>query len=97
MDLEKAALEREAYDLVLVFYYLDGRLFPALLESLKPGALLLYKTFIVEQRRFGSGPSHPDHLLEASELPQLCPSMLILHYRETVLDQATAELVGQKT
>jgi tellurite methyltransferase len=50
-------LGAEQYDLVLVFFYLQRELFPALISALKPGGLLIYKTYTTEQKRFSGGSS----------------------------------------
>ncbi len=89
-------LGREQYDLVLVFFFLQRELFPALISVLKPGGLLIYKTYTSEQRRFESGPSHPMFLLESNELLNAFSSMRVLHYRETVAEKGVAELVARK-
>jgi len=89
-------LGKHAYDLVLVFFYLQRPLFPALISALKPGGFLIYKTYTVEQRRLPGGPSHPMHLLKANELLRAFSSLRILHYHETVRDRGVAELVAQK-
>jgi tellurite methyltransferase len=87
---------REQYDLILVFYYLQRELFPALTSALKPGGLLIYKTYTTEQQRFSGGPSHPMFLLEPNELLRAFSSLRILHYYETVLEKGVGELVGMK-
>ena len=89
-------LGREQYELVLVFFYLQRELFPALISALKPGGLLVYKTYTTEQRHFSGGPSHPMFLLEPNELLHAFESLRILHYHETVMDKGVAELVAQK-
>src|SRR3954462_2700481 len=43
-------LGREQYDLVLVFFFLQRELFPAVAAALKPGGHLLYKTYTTEQK-----------------------------------------------
>src|SRR6478609_11314937 len=57
-------LGREQYDLVVVFFFLQRELFPALLDATKPGGTLIYKTYTTEQKNFPGGPSHPMFLLE---------------------------------
>ena len=89
-------LGREQYDLVLVFFFLQRKLFPALISTLKPGGLLIYKTYITEQKNFAGGPSHPMFLLEPNELLQAFSSMRVLHYHETVSQKGVAELVARK-
>lgn len=57
------------FDAVLVFNYLHRPLFPAIKEAIRPGGLIVYETFTVEQRAFGR-PSNPDFLLRPGELRQ---------------------------
>jgi tellurite methyltransferase len=84
------------FHLIVVFYFLDRQLFPALIRALKPGGYLVYRTYTVEQRGFGAGPSDPRYLLEPNELREAFASLQVLHFRETVTDKATAELVARK-
>ena len=87
---------REQYDLVLVFYFLQRELFPALAAALKPGGILIYKTYTTEQKNFAGGPSHPMFLLEPNELLRAFSSMRVLHYHETIQEKGVAELVARK-
>ena len=96
-DLNTAQdLGREQYDLVLVFFFLQRELFPALTAALKPGGHLIYKTYTTEQQRFEGGPSHPMFLLQPNELLHAFPSLRVLHYHETVQEKGVAELVARK-
>jgi tellurite methyltransferase len=90
-------LGREKYDLVLVFFYLQRSLFPALIKALKPGGLLIYKTYTLEQRHFGGGPSHPMHLLKPNELLHTFAQLQVLYYHETFRDRGVAELAARKS
>jgi len=89
-------LGREQYDLVVVFFFLQRELFPALLEAIKPGGILIYKTYTTEQKNFSGGPSHPMFLLEPNELLHAFRSMRVLHYHETIQEKGVAELVARK-
>jgi len=84
------------YDLVLAFFYLQREIFPALLEALRPGRLLVYKTYTRLQPKFGVGPTHPMYLLEENELLSAFPGLSVLYYQETVRDRGVAELIGRK-
>lgn len=86
----------EIYDLILVFFYLQRSLFPALISALKPGGLLIYKTYTVAQRGFSGGPTHPMHLLKPDELRHAFASLQILFYQETINKKAIAELAARK-
>ena len=95
-DLTEGQLPASAFDLVLVFFYLERPLFPQIEAALKPGGILVYKTYTCEQRKLGGGPTHPMHLLESNELLRAFAKLRILHYQETIRDKAVAELVGRK-
>jgi len=89
-------LGHEQYDLVIVFFFLQRALFPALISALRPGGHLIYKTYTAEQKRFSGGPSHPMFLLQPNELLHAFQSMQILHYHETTQSKGVAELVARK-
>ncbi len=48
-DVENNPPEHAQYDAVVVSYFLYRPLFPALIETLRPGGLLYYQTFIRER------------------------------------------------
>jgi tellurite methyltransferase len=87
---------REQYDLVVVFFFLQRQLFPALGAAIKPGGHLIYKTYTAEQQRFSGGPSHPMFLLEPNELLHAFSSLRVLRYHETIHERGVAELVARK-
>lgn len=98
-DRRRAAgspLQHSAYDLVMVFFYLERGLFPQLIRSLKPGGFLIYKTYTVDQMKFPGGPTHPLHLLKRNELLRAFSSLRVLQYRETIHDRGVAELLARK-
>ena len=95
-DLKKFPFPRNRYDVVLVFFYLERSIFSDLLRALRPGGLLLYKTYTLEQRKFGGGPTHPMHLLQPNELLHAFSKLQILFYRETIRDRGIAELIGRR-
>jgi SAM-dependent methyltransferase len=89
-------LGHEQYDLILVFFYLERPLFPALISALRPGGFLIYKTYTTESKRLGRGPSDPMYLLQPNELLRTFQSLRVLHYHETLKEKGIAELVAQK-
>ncbi len=69
-DLEDGSpwpLPGRRFDAVVVINYLHRPLWPALLDALEPGGVLLYETFMVGNERFGK-PSNPAFLLRDGEL-----------------------------
>jgi SAM-dependent methyltransferase len=87
---------RARFDLILVFYYLERKAFAKLAAALRRGGLLVYKTYTLEHRKYGHGPTHPMYFLRQNELLTAFPGFRILHYRETVAERGIAELVAQR-
>jgi tellurite methyltransferase len=89
--------EEEAYDLVICFNYLQRSLLPQMRNWVKPGGMLVYETFIIDQASFGK-PQNPDYLLRHNELLQAFKDFRVLRYREGIIDgsKAVASLLAQK-
>lgn len=72
-DLEDGSpwpLAGRKFGAVVVTNYLHRPLFPVLLDSVGPGGVLLYETFMIGNERFGK-PSRPEFLLNDGELLEL--------------------------
>jgi len=69
----------EKFDAVIVCNYLWRPLWPALLDSVTEGGLLIYETFTQGQEQFGR-PRRADFLLQPGELLQVCQGMQIVAY-----------------
>ena len=82
--------------MVSVFNYLHRPLIPVLKRSVRPGGIVIYKTYTRKQAQFGTGPRNPDFLLGENELPELFAGFRQLLYRETCKSEATAALVAQR-
>jgi SAM-dependent methyltransferase len=77
-DLEDGSpwpLPGRTFGAVVVTNYLHRPLFPALLDALAPGGVLLYETFMAGNERFGR-PSNPAFLLKDGELLDLARGRL---------------------
>src|SRR5262245_16119804 len=97
VDLNKILdLGTNQYDLITVFFFLRRELFPALVAALKPGGLLIYKTYTTARRDCGNGPCDRRYLLEPNELREAFLSLQVLHYHEAAEGKAAAEMVGKK-
>ncbi len=83
-DLEGTWPQLAAFDLVMVFNYLDRQRMPAIVELIGPGGYLLLETFLEAQRAFGWGPQKDAHLLRSGELAKLVAPLTVLHGREVI-------------
>ncbi|MBI2819557.1 MAG: class I SAM-dependent methyltransferase [Acidobacteria bacterium] len=95
-ELDTASLPANSFDLIVCFFYLQRDLFPVLKAALRPGGLIVYKTYTTEQLRFSAGPRHPLHLLQPQELLNAFREYRVLRYEETVKDRGVAQLIAQK-
>ncbi len=100
-DVMAWELGRETYDVIVNFYFLERALAPRLAEVLKPGGLLFFETFTLEQLEYGWGPRSPEWLLRPGDLRGMFPGLEALLYREGVVEgergqKAVASLIGRK-
>jgi len=100
-DLEHHPLPSEEYDLIVNFYYLQRSLAPQIVAGLKPGGVLVFETFTIDQLQFGWGPKIPDYLLRPGELHEMFAGLEMLLYQEGVIQgdrgpKAVARLIGRK-
>jgi tellurite methyltransferase len=96
-DARSLEFGRERFDIVMVFFYLEREIFPAFCAALRPGGLIVYKTYTHEHEKFASrGLSHPMYFLGDNELLHAFPGFRVLHYRESVHERGIAELVARK-
>ena len=75
-------LPKERYDVVLCFFYLHRPLFPPLLHALKPGGMLMYETFLIDNHLRYQHPRRREFCLAHNELLRLTTGLRILHYEE---------------
>jgi dihydroneopterin aldolase len=76
------AFPKDRYDVILVFFYLHRPLFPALLDALKLGGMLVYETFLIDNHVRRQHPRRKEFCLAHNELLHLTPGLRILHYDE---------------
>ncbi|MBN2123414.1 MAG: class I SAM-dependent methyltransferase [Deltaproteobacteria bacterium] len=101
VDLEKEGaepLEAGYFGGILVFRYLHRPLIPCIKKGLRPGGVLLYETFTVDQARFGR-PRNPDFLLKPGELMAWFEEWEVLYHFEGILkdpDRAMARILCRK-
>jgi SAM-dependent methyltransferase len=83
-DLEGAGpwpLAGERFAGVVVTNYLHRPLLPRLAESLAPGGVLVYETFMAGNERYGK-PSNPEFLLRAGELLEAFRDLTVVAFEQ---------------
>ena len=97
-DLEGAyRIEKDAYDVIICFSYLQRSLMPQIKDGLRQGGMVVYETFIVDQAQFGK-PRNPEYLLKHNELLEIFRDFRCLRYREGIFEghKAIASIIAQK-
>jgi tellurite methyltransferase len=88
MDLDAPGIRPASVDAVVVVNFLDRRLFAQVTDWLRPGGVLLWDTFLLEQRTIGH-PRNPDYLLRRGELAdRLGDAFEVLAVREGLVDDS---------
>jgi tellurite methyltransferase len=90
-------IDKEGYDLVICFNFLQRSLMPQIKDWIKPNGMLVYETFLVDQVLFGK-PRNPDYLLKHNELLHTFLDFRVLRYREGIIEgkKAIASILMQK-
>ena len=101
LDLERESvnpLPEDFFAGILVFRYLHRPLVPCIKKAIKPGGILIYETFTIEQPKFGK-PHNPNYLLKPGELFSWFGDWNVLFHFEGITrnpSRAVAQIVCQK-
>ena len=83
IDLEaRPDIPAERYDGIVVFFFLFRPLVPVLVHALKPGGVLIYETFLIDNHLLHHHPRRREFCLAHNELLHLAAGLRILHYEE---------------
>ncbi len=96
-DLDTYRIPATAYDLAVVFYFLDRALIPQIRDAIKPGGAIVYETFSIEnQQRFGR-PRRTEFCFQPGELAAAFAGFRVLASREALVGgQYVSQLVALK-
>ena len=102
-DLDTYQIEKEHYDFIANFYYLNRRLIPRIKKGLKAGGKVAFETYILAHRTLSpEAPRNPKYFLKPNELLSLFKGFRILFYREGIYrergkQKAIASLIAERT
>jgi tellurite methyltransferase len=101
-DLDNFQIEKDQYDLIANFYFLNRRLIPKIKRGLRKGGKIIFETYLNEQRTLNTRcPKNPKYFLQPNELLKLFKGFRILLYREGIYKEggkrkAIASLIAEK-
>lgn len=96
-DLDTYDIGPDTYDLIININFLQRRLLPQIMEGLKPGGVLIFKTFVIGHPSADESPHYRDYLLRPNELLRTFLPLHIVFYQEIEeQDCLCASLVGIK-
>jgi 2-polyprenyl-3-methyl-5-hydroxy-6-metoxy-1,4-benzoquinol methylase len=96
VDLENHQLEKNAYDVILLMYYMQRDLWPQINDALKPGGMAIIETYNVDHLKHQK--FNPKWLLKSNELLEAFKDMKIIRYQAYEDDnQAYSSIIVQKT
>ncbi len=94
-DLDTYEIPAATYDLIVNVNFLLRRLFPLIIEGLRPGGVLVFETFLEGHSPPEGGVHRRDYLLRENELLRTFLPLQIVYYREWCrYDPADIRLAG---
>lgn len=96
VDLENHRLEKNAYDVILLMYYMQRDLWPQLNQALKPGGMAVIETYNLDHLKHAR--FNPKWLLQTNELVNAFKDMKIIRYQAYEdSNQAYSSIIVQRT
>jgi tellurite methyltransferase len=96
--VEKFKVEKNSFDTIICFYYLDREIMDTIVSWLKPGGILIVENYTDNQKRNpGFDTQDERHIFRPGELLTYFKGMKVLHYEEPLhLKEFTASIILQK-
>lgn len=97
-SLESYKIQKESFDAIICFYYVDRKLIKKMISWLKPGGVLFYEAFTVRQRDVKGHRKDPiEYYLKKQELLTMFDGMRVLKYEEPLHENKfRASIILQK-
>ncbi len=80
-DVLQLPPQSHEFDVITVSRYLERKLFPSLIDALRPDGVLFYQTF-TQQKSGSGGPGNQNYLLEENELLDVFGHQNVLSFRD---------------
>ena len=88
-------LAKEKFNAIIVTNFLNRKIFPSIIRSIKKGGYLIYETFSEGHQKIGR-PSNPKYILKPRELIRLSNKMQLVAYENIYINTSSNHLFQQR-
>ena len=88
-------LEEKKFNVIIVTNFLNRKIFPSIIRSIKKGGHLIYETFSEGHQKIGR-PTNPKYILKPRELIRLSNKMQLLAYESIYVNNPSNHLFQQR-
>ena len=88
-------LEKQKFNIIIVTNFLNRKIFPLIISSIRKGGYLIYETFSEGHQKIGR-PSNPKYILKPRELMQLSAKMHLITYENIYISNISRHLFQQR-
>ena len=87
--------KKKKFDIILVTNFLNRKIFPSIIRSIKKGGHLIYETFSEGHQKIGK-PTNPNYILKPRELIRLSNKMQLIAYENIYINNPSNHLFQQR-
>jgi SAM-dependent methyltransferase len=88
-------LEKKNFNAIIVTNFLNRKIFPKIISSIKKEGYLIYETFSEGHQKIGR-PTNPQYILKPRELIQLTNKMQLIAYENIYINNPSNHLYQQR-
>ena len=88
-------LDEKKFNVIIVTNFLNRKIFPSIIGSIKKGGYLIYETFSEGHQKIGR-PTNPKYILKPRELIRLSNKMQLLAYESIYVNNPSNHLFQQR-
>ena len=94
-DINNWPLENKNFNAIIVTNFLNRKIFPSIIKSIKKEGYLIYETFSEGHQKIGR-PTNPKYILKPRELLRLSNKMQLVAYENIYINNPSNHLYQQR-
>ena len=94
-NIDNWPLANKKFNAVIVTNFLNRKIFPSIIRSIKKGGYLIYETFSEGHQKIGK-PTNPKYILKSRELMRLSNKMQLVAYETIYINSPSNHLFQQR-